>query len=1342
MFSPAVEPLPLTACRSMYRHATVGFSLVFSCLAALSAAEPADLPLVYSDDFEQGAAAWSPTDPATWSVVELPDGNHAYKLSGVGKYKPPFRSPFSLSILKGKLFGDFVLTAKAKTLQTSRGHRDMVVAWGMQDPANFYYVHLGEKTDDHSNQIFVVDDAPRIKISEKTSAGTPWKDDTWHQIKVVRQVESGLIEVYFDDMETPQLVAHDKRYAWGEIAIGSFDDLGLWDDIRINGVLVDKPPAEQPEQKEEEKEVEPQEAKPTADPARNTAKADPSTLEFIRWSGDVNVPDPVAISLDNQGRAYVTQTMRRKSQDLDIRANTDWIPDDVGLESPADKQAFFHAQMPSGGPDPKKKRVDDMNKDGVKDWHDLMVLSEQIHRLEDVDGDGIADKIETYADGFQTEITGIAAGVLWHDGDVFATIAPDVWRMRDTNGDGKADQREIMATGFGFHIAYAGHDMHGLTVGPDGKIYWSVGDKGIHVISKEGREFRFPNQGGVMRCNPDGTDFEVFAHGLRNVQELAFDEYGNLFGVDNDSDQKGEKERFVYIAKGIDAGWRCNYQYRGDRYNPWMKEKLWQTRQKDQPAYVTPPLAYSLDGPAGFTYNPGTALSPEYQNYFFLTGAPGGVQVAFQAEPDGASFKRVNEHRIGNGVPLVGINFGPDGGLYGVDWGGGYPLNEKGAVWKIDVPTAADSAIRTEVRKLLAAGFADVDQKNLVKLLGHADQRIRLESQFELVKRKDLASLQTVAEKSDSLFARIHAIWGLGQLARQGSAPAVKTLGQLTSDANEEVQAQALRTISDIPVYDGPKLIAKLKSESPRVRFFAAQALAAHPEAGGQAAIAALLADNDGRDLYLRHVGALALAAGDDVAALADHPSAEVRLAAVIALRQQANPAVAKFLTDADPRIVREAVLAIHDDYSIPAAMQAEAELLSGKLADDEATIIRVINANYRLGDAVSAQRVIDYAADPQHPLEMRLEAIDALANWPTEPRLDRVDGRNREKYRIAKERSLPTDELTPLIASLLEDSSQKVRAAALALASDLDVNLPPDLLQQIALTDLLEDDFRIEAVKSLAASKSDLFGPSLPKLWNMKSAPLRLATLRLLSTPKWHDAALARIAQILSDKKASLAERQLAISLLGQIPGERADALLAAQIEKHLADGLPLVALELEEAAAAKASDSPQIARLAQQLAPSADDMAAIAKFRSSLSGGDAKLGEKLFMTHLDAACIRCHRIGKQGSDVGPALDEVAKRRDPEYLLRAMVAPSAEIDPKFRATTVLLISGKTVQGIVTAEDDDKLVLRDAQGKEVVIPQDDIDDLAEQKISLMPEMTKVLTKRELRDVSAYLQSLK
>jgi quinoprotein glucose dehydrogenase len=552
----------------------------------------------------------------------------------------------------------------------------------------------------------------------------------------------------------------------------------------------------------------------------------PAELEFSRWSGDVNVPDPVAISFDNRGRAFVTQTARRKIQDLDIRAFREWISDDVGFQSVADKRAFYRRMLApaADGKSRGNPKIEDLNGDGSHDFRDLMVISEKIHLIEDTNGDGIADRTSVFAEDFKTEVTGIAAGVLWHDGNVYSTIAPDVWKLRDTNDDGKADQREVIATGFGLHIAYGGHDMHGLTVGPDGKVYWTVGDKGISVTSKEGRRFHYPNQGGVMRCNPDGSDFEVFAHGLRNVQELAFDQYGNLFGVDNDADQPGERERFVYIVEGMDAGWRCNYQYRSSGYNPWTEEKLWVTWHEGQPAYIVPPISHSLNGPAGFAFNPGTALSPEYKDYFFLTGAPGGEQRAFQVKPSGASFEMINEHEIGRGIPLVGINFAPDGALYGVDWGGGYPLNQKGAVWKIDVPDAANSERRTGTQQLLTEGFANWETVKLIDHLAHADQRVRFGCQFELVRRRVSAELQSVARNSETQISRIHAVWALGQLARSKDseidvAAIHKTFVELLSNKDSELRAQVARTVSDLDQFDGARLVPLLNDPEPRVQF-------------------------------------------------------------------------------------------------------------------------------------------------------------------------------------------------------------------------------------------------------------------------------------------------------------------------------------------------------------------------------------------------------------------------------------------------------------------------------------------------------------------------------------------
>ncbi len=220
--------------------------LVLASLALASLAQAqsdsAPLELLVNEDFESGAERWQPTDAKKWRIDAVEgDGqskNHVYHLLGKSDYAPPHRSPHSISLLKDTIVGDFELTAKVKTLQTSRAHRDMCVFFGYQNPAQFYYVHLGERTDDHANQIFVVDNAPRIKISEETNPGTPWKDDTWHDLKIVRRVADGLIEIYFDDMDKPHMVAHDKRFAWGQVGLGSFDDLGLWDDVQLRGVKV------------------------------------------------------------------------------------------------------------------------------------------------------------------------------------------------------------------------------------------------------------------------------------------------------------------------------------------------------------------------------------------------------------------------------------------------------------------------------------------------------------------------------------------------------------------------------------------------------------------------------------------------------------------------------------------------------------------------------------------------------------------------------------------------------------------------------------------------------------------------------------------------------------------------------------------------------------------------------------------------------------------------------------------------------------------------------------------------------------------------------------------------
>ncbi len=212
-------------------------------LVAVSAGwaeEAVPWPLVFQDDFEQGAQHWEPTDPAAWRIFQTDQGK-VYNQFQTSKYSPPHRSPYNISLVKDLVVGDFVLSAKVlSTNRTAGAHRDMCVFFGYQDPAHFYYVHLGQNPDPHSSQIMIVNGAPRRMITTNTSPGIPW-DDQWHEVRVVRRVADGTIEVFFDDMTKPVMVASDKTFTWGRVGFGSFDDHGFWDDVRVWGQKKENP---------------------------------------------------------------------------------------------------------------------------------------------------------------------------------------------------------------------------------------------------------------------------------------------------------------------------------------------------------------------------------------------------------------------------------------------------------------------------------------------------------------------------------------------------------------------------------------------------------------------------------------------------------------------------------------------------------------------------------------------------------------------------------------------------------------------------------------------------------------------------------------------------------------------------------------------------------------------------------------------------------------------------------------------------------------------------------------------------------------------------------------------
>jgi hypothetical protein len=195
-----------------------------------------DLSLAYHDDFERdGLKNWDFTDRSAWRIARAGDP-HKGVLDQFreSQYQTPVRSPLNIALVRGIDPADFVLDVNVRSTGRDYGHRDLCLFFGHQDASHFYYVHLGKKADAAANSIFLVDGKARVSIAEKRTKGTLWTDG-WHHVRVVRRNKDGLIEVYFDVLTKPAMIAHDGTFTHGRLGLGSFDDTGMFDDLRIRG---------------------------------------------------------------------------------------------------------------------------------------------------------------------------------------------------------------------------------------------------------------------------------------------------------------------------------------------------------------------------------------------------------------------------------------------------------------------------------------------------------------------------------------------------------------------------------------------------------------------------------------------------------------------------------------------------------------------------------------------------------------------------------------------------------------------------------------------------------------------------------------------------------------------------------------------------------------------------------------------------------------------------------------------------------------------------------------------------------------------------------------------------
>ena len=1053
----------------------------------------------------------------------------------------------------------------------------------------------------------------------------------------------------------------------------------------------------------------------------------PQGFQVDLFAAEPLLANPVAFCIDGQGRFYVAETFRHFAGVTDARRHMYWLNDDLASRTVQDRVEMYRKHL--------------------KDKFDTYAVEhDRIKLVEDRDGDGKADQATVFADGFKTHATGIGAGVLARDGKVWYTCIPDLWQLEDKNGDGKADERKSLHTGYGVHVGFLGHDLHGLILGPDGRLYFSIGDRGLNVET-EGKRLFYPDTGCVLRCNPDGSGLEVFASGLRNPQELAFDAYGNLFTCDNNSDS-GDRARWVHLVEGGDSGWRIGYQFHEvpTSRGPWNGEKLWDAEKQWDPkfegyaAYLVPPLANLSDGPSGLCAYPGVGFPDSFKGQFFLCDFRGdygrsGVR-AVSVEPRGATFRVQKQEEFAWLVLATDVDFGPDGCMYISDWVQGWDKPTKGRIYKVSHPEAHAKPEVADAKQLLAGGLAKLPAAEVAQRLGHADQRVRLEAQLALVRlgQAGLPLLQTAAMKGERLEARLHGLWGWGQLGR-AKPDSLNAAVALLNDPLPEVRAQAAQVLGDArcaAAYEG--LVAKLKDDSPSVQFQAALGLSKLGNKAAVEPIVEMLRTNDERDPYLRHAGVMALWRLNDEAALqkaASDASPAVRLAALLAYRRLESAQVAGFLNDVSPQVVLEAARAIND-VPIPAAFPQLAALTSQTGLSD-LVARRALNAAFRLGQPENALALAQFAASPQAKETVRVEALKLLGQWAQPSGRDHVLGLWRP---LAARPAEPAAAAFRQHLGGIFAGSPKVREEAAKLAGQLGVpEVGPVLFAQ--LSGDTPPEVRVAALAALDTLKDAKLADAMRLALADQDASVRTQGRRVLAKLN-PDEALKSLRQALESKE--LLEQQGALSTLADMNSPPADDFLVTWLDRLLAgQAPPEIHLDLLDAAGRRPMKAIQ-QRLAQ-FEQSRNPQDPLAKYRESLAGGNAERGRKIFLERATVSCHRCHKLQGVGSDVGPDLSDVGKRQKRDYLLESLVDPSRTIAKGFDTVIVETSSGLVHVGILKEEDDKQLKLLTAEGKLVVVPKSEIEDRSRGKSAMPESIRDNLTKFDLRDLVEFLSQL-
>ena len=473
--------------------------------------------------------------------------------------------------------------------------------------------------------------------------------------------------------------------------------------------------------------------------------------------------------------------------------------------------------------------------------------------LIDTDGDGIADKTKTFARGLNC-----IQGLAWHGRDLWIANAPDLTVVRDLDGDDEADDYVLLYTDLG-NIE---HGLHGLNFAPDGKLYMSKGNsKGLNqpgrIAPQPFRElFGLPTlpgspdlppprtftketyrstyqdpkdnwgrHGGMLRCDPDGTNLEIVARGLRNPWDIGFDAGFNWLGTDND---QSDGDRIFMPFFGADFGWAHTWSphWTGVGHLPTVP--------------ISGPVFTGSGTGIVFADTPGWPA--DFRGVWFINDYLHRTTFVYRPRWDGALLQPAGgkwEPFLRPGHALfnpVDIEVGPDAALYLTGWGSalggefknGQQTNE-GRVWRV----APAGARRASVAEHRTQPVAQWTFPQLAADLGSSVASWRADAAAELVRRgaairRDLMAF--VATPNLPTAQETWALWALGRIAPD-DAGLDTWFGSAGAKLSLNARIQSLRIVahrlreSKRTTALPPFVADALGDAEPRVRFAALQAI-------------------------------------------------------------------------------------------------------------------------------------------------------------------------------------------------------------------------------------------------------------------------------------------------------------------------------------------------------------------------------------------------------------------------------------------------------------------------------------------------------------------------------------